>query len=107
MVKLESGFAKLQVTESEVMAFTLVPDATALFLLLQQPWEAQRVQLDSFVVDSVTLASKPVAIGVVPESRKVFVGQEHPDGRITFIEWDSLDTTSVTGFELNSKIQER
>jgi hypothetical protein len=101
VVELQSGFAKLQVTESEVMAFTLVVDAAAWFLLLQQPWEAPRVQLDSFVVDRVTLASKPVAIGVVPESEKVFVGQEHPDGRITFVNWNNLETTSVTGFELD------
>jgi hypothetical protein len=107
VVQLGSGFAKLQVTESEVMAFTLVAEAGALFVLLPQPWEAQRVRLDSFVVESVTLASKPVAIGAVPESQKVFVGQEHPDGRITFIDWATLETTSVTGFELNSKIQER
>ena len=57
--------------------------------------------LKSFVPEQVALASRPVAMGVVPDSRRLFVGQEHPDGRITFIDWEPLETTSVTGFELN------
>jgi hypothetical protein len=70
----------------------------------------QRVSLSTFLVDSVSLGSRPVSIGSVAQSHKVFVSQEHPDGRITFIDWraPSIEnaTESVTGFELNSRIRE-
>jgi hypothetical protein len=36
----------------------------------------------------------------------VFVGQAHPDGRVSFIDWKTLGVESVTGFELNSRIRE-
>ena len=107
MVELDSGFSRLQLTPSDVKAFTLLPQARALFVLFQQTWQVERMNLDSFVPEHVTLASRPVAMGAVPESEKLFVGQEHPDGRITFIDYETLETTSVTGFELNSQIQER
>lgn len=109
-VKLETGFAKLELTPADVSGFTVVPDSSALFLLLNQPAAGvrmvHRMSLSNFEVTPFTLGSPPVSIGVVPQSTKVFVGQEHPDGRLTFIDWKSLDLKSVTGFELNSKIRE-
>jgi hypothetical protein len=42
----------------------------------------------------------------VPRSKKVFIGQEHRDGRIAFIDWETGEIESVTGFELNSRIRE-
>jgi hypothetical protein len=38
----------------------------------------------------------------------VFVNLEHPDGRMTFVDWDDpLDKLkTVTGFELNSRIRD-
>lgn len=108
VLDLESGFAKLQLTPVEVGPFTAVPDGSALFLLLNggDTREVQRIKLANFGVESVPLGSPPVSVGAVPGSGKVFVGQEHPDGRLTFIDWLSLDVKSVTGFELNSKIRE-
>lgn len=108
-----SGYlAKLQVTDTEVGPFTIVPDGSALFLLFNTHSArlVQRVNLTTFLVDSVSLGSTPVSIGSVAASHKVFVSQEHPDGRITFIDWlapaIANATASVTGFELNSRIRE-
>ncbi len=42
----------------------------------------------------------------MPGSQQVFVGQEHPDGRITFVDWQTNAIRSVTGFELNRRIRE-
>lgn len=108
MLELESGFVKLQLTPVDVGSFTAVPDGSALFLLLNggATREVQRIKLANFGVDTIPLGSPPVSVGAVPGSGKVFVGQEHPDGRLTFIDWMSLDVKSVTGFELNSKIRE-
>jgi hypothetical protein len=107
VVNLETGFARLVLTRSEVMAFTLPEGSDSLFVLLGEPWQVQRMPFDSFVPENLSLASEPLSIGAVPASKRIFVGQKHPDGRITFIDWDTMDTTSVTGFELNSEIQER
>ena len=108
LVQLESGFAKLALTAAEVGSFTAVPDGSAMFLLFNSDTvhEVQRAGLTDFHVTSFELGSPPVSVGAVPGSSKVFVGQEHPDGRITFIDWTTFDVKSVTGFELNSKIRE-
>jgi hypothetical protein len=108
LLELESGFAKLEVTPAELGAFALVPDGSALFVLLDSDAsrEVQRADLASFFVDRYQLGSRPVSVGAVPATQKVFVGQEHPDGRIAFVDWATGDIQSVTGFELNSRIRE-
>jgi hypothetical protein len=108
LVQLESGFAKLELTAAEVGSFAAVPDGSAMFLLFRSDTvrEVHRAGLTDFHVTTFELGSPPVSVGSVPGSSKVFVGQEHPDGRITFIDWTTLDVKSVTGFELNSKIRE-
>ncbi len=108
LLELESGFAKLEVTPAELGAFAVVPDGSFLFVLLDSPAsrEVQRADLSSFFVDRYQLGSRPVSVGAVPATHKVFVGQEHPDGRIAFVDWTSGEIQSVTGFELNSRIRE-
>ncbi|MBN1607088.1 MAG: hypothetical protein JW940_10680 [Polyangiaceae bacterium] len=106
VVNLETGFARLVLTQSEVMAFTLPEGSDSLFVLLGKPWQVQHMPFDSFVPENLSLASEPLSIGAVPASKRIFVGQKHADGRITFIDWDTMEMTSVTGFELNSEIQE-
>jgi hypothetical protein len=107
VIELGTTFSRLQLTPSDIKAFTILPEAEWLFVLFEQDWQVECMPLGSFVPEHVTLASRPVAMGVVPDSQRLFVGQQHPDGRITFIDWETLETTSVTGFELNSKIQEQ
>jgi hypothetical protein len=64
------------------------------------------VDLRSFQVDPIALGSPPVSVGAIPGSRRVFIGQDHPDGRISFVDWATGELESVTGFELNSRIRE-
>lgn len=108
VLELASGFAKLETTEVEVGPFALVPDGTALFALFDRgtDGEVHRIGLSDFLVESLVLGSSPRSIGTIPGSGRVFVGQEHPDGRISFIDWKTLEVESVTGFELNSRIRE-
>jgi hypothetical protein len=46
-------------------------------------------------------------MGVARASGAVFVNLEHPDGRMTFIDWEEPieKLKTVTGFELNSRIR--
>lgn len=101
-------FAKLQLTPAEVGPFALVPDGSHAFVLLrsdsQQVAQAHRVSLRSFVVDTLNLGSPPSSVGAVPGAMRVFIGQDHPEGRITFVDWATGALQSVTGFELNSRI---
>lgn len=110
VLDLDSGFSKLQVAATQVGPSTVVPSGTDLFVLFNDPAlqlrEVHQVDLASFLVKRRVLGSPPTSIGTVPGSRKVFVGQEHQDGRITFIDWETGDMESVTGFELNSRIRE-
>jgi hypothetical protein len=110
VLDLDSGFSKLQTVAAPVGPSTVVPDGSALFVLFDDAGktlrEVHRVGLESFLVDRVVLGSPPTSVGAVPGTRRVFVGQEHPDGRISFIDWETGDVESVTGFELNSRIRE-
>lgn len=110
VLELDTGFSKLQLTQAPLGSSTIVPDGSAMFILFnssaQHIREVHRVGLRDFLVRPIVLGSPPVSIGTLPGSNKVFVGQEHPDGRMTFIDWETAETESVTGFELNSRIRE-
>lgn len=110
VLELESGFSKLQLTDAPMGSSTIVPDGSAMFILFNLPSanlrEVHRVGLRDFLVRPIVLGSPPVSIGSLPGTNKVFVGQDHPDGRMTFIDWETAEAESVTGFELNSRIRE-
>ncbi len=57
--------------------------------------------VDAFQLDSVPL---PQASGLVPEANQAFVAQQHPEGRITFIDLDSRELHTLTGFELATQV---
>jgi hypothetical protein len=58
----------------------------------------------SLAVQSVVLASEPIAAGVVPAAHRGFVAQRHPEGRITFVDFDTADVRTITGFELAAQV---
>jgi YVTN family beta-propeller protein len=108
VVALDRGFPVLQITDAPLGPSTIVPDGSNLFILFNAPSlrEVQSVDLRSFLVSHIALGSPPVSVGSVPTTNRVFVGQDHPDGRISFIDWTTGAVQSVTGFELNSRIRE-
>lgn len=57
-------------------------------------------------VDRKELEREPLASGMVPEAGQGFVAEAHPEGRVTFIDFDSAESTEVTGFELSSRVVE-
>lgn len=108
LLDLRNRFVKLQLTEADVGPFTLVPGGGYAFLLFRNDAarvaSTHRVNLRSFEVSPLILGSPPSSVGAVPSTMRVFVGQEHPEGRISFINWDTGAIESLTGFELNSRI---
>ncbi|MDJ0766339.1 MAG: hypothetical protein QNJ97_25410 [Myxococcota bacterium] len=107
-----TGDLKLQLTEVEPHGQVAVPNSDTLFLLFWKKnhpavKEVHRIDLENFVIDPIIkLESPPVSAGYVPGAKKIFVNQDHPEGRLTFIHVDTFDTQTVTGFELNSEIED-
>ncbi len=65
-----------------------------------------RVRLDTMQDDFVQLASPPApaATGIVEGVGRGFVAQQHPEGRITFIDLETAQAHTITGFELAARI---
>lgn len=113
LLRIGTGDVKLQATRTKLGPIAMVPNGSFLFILFRDDTakvkEVQRVALRSFLVDPIIqLENPPISIGVAEASQTVFVNLEHPDGRMTFIDWnDPLDKLkTVTGFELNSRIRD-
>lgn len=64
-----------------------------------------RIDLRTFIVESLELGSPPEGAGYVAATTKIFVAQEHPTGRITFIDADG-GVETVTGFRLNDAVKD-
>ncbi len=62
--------------------------------------EAHLIELPGLSVRSERLASEPLAAGVLADLEKAYVAQLHPEGRVTFFNFDSDSTQTLTGFEL-------
>jgi hypothetical protein len=64
------------------------------------------VRLETMQEGFLQLASPPStgATGIVEQVGRGFVAQQHPEGRITFIELDTARAHTITGFELAARI---
>ena len=89
------------------VAFTPTGDRSAVLLRddTLDVRELDRVDLRSFIVNRLRLGSPPEGVGHVDVTRKLFVSQEHPTGRITFVDPDGQVQT-ITGFRLNDAVKD-
>lgn len=107
-----TGDIKLQLTDVEPTGTVAVPNTDKLFLLFYNNSsppikEVHRVGLENFVIDPIIkLESPPISAGYLSGQHKIFVNQDHPEGRLTFIDVETSETQTVTGFELNSEIKD-
>jgi DNA-binding beta-propeller fold protein YncE len=83
--------------ESERAVVTVRDDARGRF-------GAYLVRMPGLQVDLVPLASPPLAAGMVLGAGKAWIAQEHPEGRVTFVDLDDGDARTLTGFELGAKV---
>lgn len=108
VLQLATGFARLELTEGAPGSFTFDEGGGALYLLEPQtPTGAHllhTVDLRTTVGGRATLASRPLDVQWVPAARKLAVSQEHPSGRITFVDPSDDSTRTLTGFELNGLV---
>jgi hypothetical protein len=100
---------KLQMVEAEPRQILLTPGGERAIVLLRDDRKGVRrldlIDLASFIVGDLRLGSPPESAGYVAATDKVFVSQDHPTGRITFIGGDGTVQT-VTGYELNDAVKD-
>ena len=67
----------------------------------------------TLLYEEIPLKSAPVYVGVLPDlddtdndEPPAWVSQEHELGRITFYDSDDDSIETITGFELNSEIED-
>jgi DNA-binding beta-propeller fold protein YncE len=60
--------------------------------------------MPSLQIAKYTLASEPIAAGIVAGADRGFVAQKHPDGRITFVDFKTGEVRTLTGFELATQV---
>ena len=72
-----------------------------------------QVDYDTLLYEQVTLKSNPVYVGVLPDLEPddgdvppAWVSQEHDLGRLSFYDPDDGSIETITGFELNSRIED-
>jgi hypothetical protein len=100
---------KLQVVEAQPGPVVFTPDGDRAVVLLRDDATSIRrvdlVDLRSFIVDALGLGSPPEGAGYVDATEKIFVSQEHPTGRITFLDRDG-NVETVTGYRLNDAVKD-
>jgi hypothetical protein len=55
-------------------------------------------------VDRYDLSSPPISVGAVVGAKRAYIAQEHPEGRLTFIDLDTGLARTLTGFELGARV---
>jgi hypothetical protein len=111
LLDLESPFPikKLQMAQAEPKPILFQPDGVRAALSLRDDGLLVRrvdiVALGSFIVEPLDLGAPPSGLGFVEETEKLFVAQEHPSGRITFVDAKG-DTQTATGYELNDAVKD-
>ena len=105
LVKLPEMQKKFQQVPVEPGQLLLTPDGDYGFTLLRDDdaglKETQLMNLSTHIVDDIELGSPPTALGYASGTNSVFVAQDHPSGRMTFIDLDDMSVQTVTGYTLN------
>ncbi len=118
LLDVESAATRLVLTKQKPGASALwAPDGEdgRVFMVFEQPELVSEIQpshrdvvminLRSFRMDSFRLSSLPDGLGVIESARKVYISQTHPQGRMTFVDVDTLERQTVTGYQLNAGIE--
>ncbi len=106
LIDLADFFSNPLKLPAEPIAFDSTEDGeNGIFIMDGEPY---LVELDysSLLYEEVELKSEPVYIGVLPDTRVAYASQDHPLGRISFYDIDTQELQTITGFELNSGIDQ-
>jgi hypothetical protein len=111
VLDLESGFSRLISSEIEVDDFTFWFNGEDSFAFVSFVDEntrlsaVERIELSSALIERLNLSSPVSHLGRLAGRQRVWVNQDHPLGRMTFVDVFSGQPKTITGFELNRRIQ--
>jgi hypothetical protein len=100
---------KIQGTDAPTLAVSIAPAPSTRAIVTTRNdttknYATYLARMPELQVDRINLASPPLASGMVPSAGVAFVAQEHPEGRITFVNLEKGDARTLTGFELGAKV---
>ena len=98
IVGLEAPVSAVSVSPSGEHALVAVGDEKA------GPWRVELVRITTQQVKEIALPSPPIAAGIIPEDGRGYVAQKHPEGRITFVDLETGEARTLTGFELAAQV---
>ena len=102
--------ARVQTTDAPVFAVAMSAGPAARGIVTvsdgKANFAAYVVRMPELVIDTVKLPSRPLAgaTGLVPDAGVAYIAQEHPQGRITFIDLETGVPRTITGFEISAKV---
>ena len=110
LLDLDTGYRRPVILDAtpEDLIMTSLPgrDEAIVYVMLRSPQAARqgvmRVDLGSYRTDFVALPRPPLQLGVV--AGKVFVSQDAAQGRITFLDIETNAQRTISGYELNARI---
>ncbi|MBN2804651.1 MAG: hypothetical protein JXR91_16270, partial [Deltaproteobacteria bacterium] len=98
---LKTKFQQMSMKETQIL---LTNDGTFAYLLFSDK-SIDIINLQSFIVNTMELGSVPVAAGYTSDTDKIFISQDHPSGRMTFMDKDGTNVKTVTGYALNDSAE--
>ncbi len=109
VLDLATGMTVLQLTDAHPAAFTFTGDGAKGYLSVAGSGTRQVHIMDLKAaggarIIEMDLSSTPTSLGLMADGRRMYVAQDHPDGRITFIDTVTDEPVTITGFELNGQI---
>ena len=105
LVDLDDFFANPLRLPAEPTVYDTTADGDLGFFIMEGLPYLEVIDFNTLLYDEIVLKSVPVHIGVLPDTRTVFASQEHELGRLSFLDPDSGELQTITGFELNSGIE--
>jgi hypothetical protein len=100
--------AKIQETDVPPQSVALSPAGDRVLITerddQKQIYGVYLGQFPSLEIQKLTLASPPIAVGVLAATGEGFVAQKHPEGRITFVTLASGQARTLTGFEIGAAV---
>ncbi len=100
--------ARIEGTDAPLTAVALSPESDRAVLTerddVTKVFGAWIARMPTLAADRYPLASPPIAAGIVAGARRAWVAQQHPEGRITFIDLDGGTARTLTGFELSARV---
>jgi DNA-binding beta-propeller fold protein YncE len=106
LIDLDTFFGTAIALPAEPTDFAHTPDGeTGFFVMEDQPY-LEVLNYDTLIHDEIELKSNPVHLGTLLDTHTAYISQEHDLGRISFFHPDEFDLQTITGFELNSNIEQ-